>query len=256
MRGRCSVPRRGSPKWLVIPKDVLFFELKGKRNVCSRCSLWPSEKSSPLQQSRSSNAPRANGAWAKKRSPISNWLSPACLVSRREKMPFSSSAPITFLNKVSLPAGSCATGLDPTRIDLRKYREDQSRVPAGSGRESGRWTSSDDGEGTQVPSVTSTYSSSEVMSDVLPDPVRPGQQYAQADRPKWWTPYRLPIFDGGRASGGPGRPNVDSTGRGSGISSGSRAGTALPGLSRYHPTALARLPNICEMRSMPGIRMS
>jgi hypothetical protein len=34
-----------------------------------------------------------------------------------------------------------AVGLDPTPLDhLRKYSPDQPRVPAGSGRESGRWT--------------------------------------------------------------------------------------------------------------------
>ena len=39
-------------------------------------------------------------------------------------------------------------GLDPTALGLRKYDPDQPRVPAGNGRESGRWgdgTSGDDG---------------------------------------------------------------------------------------------------------------
>jgi hypothetical protein len=61
----------------------------------------------------------------------------------------------------------------------RKYREDQPRVPAGSGRESGRWTDSggsgagrDDGQ---------------VLSDVTPDAVIPGAQYAENATPKQYS---------------------------------------------------------------------
>lgn len=46
-------------------------------------------------------------------------------------------------------------GLDPWALDLVKYAPDQPRVPAGSGRESGRWT---DGAGGFVPSIASETS--------------------------------------------------------------------------------------------------
>ncbi len=98
-------------------------------------------------------------------------------------------------------------GLDTAHIDLLKYSLDQRRVPAGSGRESGQWTSDDNRGGAQAPSVASTHSSNEVMSDVSPDPVRPGEQYAQLDRPKWWMPYRVPIDGAGGGGSGLRTPN-------------------------------------------------
>jgi Deoxyribonuclease NucA/NucB len=92
-------------------------------------------------------------------------------------------------------------GLETVEIDLLKYSPDQPRVPVGSGRESGRWTSGGGGNGTQPPSRTSVPSSNEVMSDVSPDPIRPGQQYAQNGPPRWWPPgIRIRPFESG---GGP-----------------------------------------------------
>src|ERR1700730_11320560 len=38
-------------------------------------------------------------------------------------------------------------GLNPVQFDVSKYDENQPRVPAGSGRESGQWTSSGDAAG-------------------------------------------------------------------------------------------------------------
>jgi deoxyribonuclease NucA/NucB len=64
------------------------------------------------------------------------------------------------------------------------------------------------------------------VSDASPDPAHPGEQYAQAGPPKWWMPYRQPLFDGGRSAGSPGRP-VDSTGRGAGIGSGEQSGDGI-----------------------------
>jgi hypothetical protein len=67
----------------------------------------------------------------------------------------------------------------------------------------------------------------EVVSDVSPDPIRPGQQYAQ-DRPKWWMPYQLPV-DTGRGAG-------DTTGRGEGAP----AGESIPAAQATSSRALAR----------------
>lgn len=64
---------------------------------------------------------------------------------------------------------------DPRELYLLKYSADQPRVPPGQGRQSGQWTSGESG-GAQRPSVTSTSSSHEAMSDVSPDPIRPGQR--------------------------------------------------------------------------------
>jgi hypothetical protein len=75
----------------------------------------------------------------------------------------------------------------------RKYRPDQPRVPAGS-REGGQWTD-DGGDGNGSGAVSpnghtgtsrirladaGNISDSTVMSDANPDPIIPGQQYAQA----------------------------------------------------------------------------
>jgi hypothetical protein len=88
--------------------------------------------------------------------------------------------------------------------DLLKYNRDQARVPAGHGRESGEWTIGN--RGTQVaqrpgPSVPRSGGHGEIMSDAVPDPILPGQQYAQTSRGR--GPVQLPIE--GRAIGG-GRP--------------------------------------------------
>lgn len=110
-----------------------------------------------------------------------------------------------------------ARGLDTREVDLLKYNADQPRVPAGHGRQSGQWTSGDDGsaqdssiaisgspdEANQQDTLSSNETSSNaVVSDVSPEPVRPGQQYAQ-DWRRWYLPFRLPPAEsGGGSSGG------------------------------------------------------
>jgi hypothetical protein len=71
--------------------------------------------------------------------------------------------------------------LDTRELDLLKYGYDpgQPRVPAGSGIESGRWTSGGSG-GSTAGTPSKPVSHGEVMSDANPDSVRPGQQYAQS----------------------------------------------------------------------------
>ncbi|MGA7384054.1 MAG: hypothetical protein WBW81_04985, partial [Methylocella sp.] len=62
---------------------------------------------------------------------------------------------------------------------------DQPRVPAGSGRESGEWTSGDDG-GEQRQKFVRRIQLNVVgatMSDANPQGVVPGGQYAQASSP-------------------------------------------------------------------------
>ncbi|MGI8568198.1 MAG: hypothetical protein ACR2KT_03520 [Methylocella sp.] len=82
-------------------------------------------------------------------------------------------------------------GFPQAARDLEKYNPDQPRVPAGSGRESGQWTSGDGG-GTGaavesqlprnvhvkpfVPNVVGR-----TVSDANPDGIVPGAQYAQAN---------------------------------------------------------------------------
>ncbi len=103
---------------------------------------------------------------------------------------------------VSARALMFSQGLDTHDFDLLKYNADQPRVPAGSGRESGQWTSGAaadsapiSGESAHIPDITTFGSSAEensrassssldssgrVMSDVPLDPIQPGQQYAQS----------------------------------------------------------------------------
>ncbi|MGA9215675.1 MAG: hypothetical protein WBZ54_10540 [Methylocella sp.] len=84
-----------------------------------------------------------------------------------------------------------ALGFPRAARDIEKYSEDQPRVPAGSGRESGQWTSGGaSGSGTAaqsrlprnahvkpfVPQVVGR-----VVSDANPDGIVPGTQYAQAN---------------------------------------------------------------------------
>ncbi|WP_020176715.1 NucA/NucB deoxyribonuclease domain-containing protein [Methyloferula stellata] len=90
-----------------------------------------------------------------------------------------------------------SVGLDTRELDLLKYAYDpgQPRVPAGSGIESGRWTSG--GSKTNAPATPGR--SGEVMSDANPDPIWPGQQYAQNFRQFPWG--KLPVV-GGRGGGG------------------------------------------------------
>lgn len=73
-----------------------------------------------------------------------------------------------------------APGTDPASVypalapAETKYSPNQPRVPAGSGRESGRWTDGGGGPGRNDPRV---------ISDADQDAVKPGQQYAQ-NRPR------------------------------------------------------------------------
>lgn len=94
-----------------------------------------------------------------------------------------------------------AQGIDTREVDLVKYNADEPRVPAGSGAASGEWTS---GEGGTAQNVASAGSSSEDVSDVLPDPIRPGQRYAQEEGPHRPGETRLltPWDAGGGSSGG------------------------------------------------------
>jgi hypothetical protein len=88
----------------------------------------------------------------------------------------------TALEKGASPSDLMkALGFPRAARDIEKYSEDQPRVPAGSGRESGQWTS--DGEGgaprqtfverVEVRVVGAT------MSDANPPGIVPGAQYAQ-----------------------------------------------------------------------------
>jgi hypothetical protein len=54
-------------------------------------------------------------------------------------------------------------GLNPVQFDVSKYDENQPRVPAGSGRESGQWTSSGDAAG---PALTEGRSASANADDI------------------------------------------------------------------------------------------
>jgi hypothetical protein len=90
-----------------------------------------------------------------------------------------------------------ALGFSQAALELEKYREDQRRVPAGSGRESGRWTSGSGGPGATaenglprnahvkpiVPHVVGG-----TVSDANPDGIVPGAQYAQANPTPVLTP--------------------------------------------------------------------
>jgi hypothetical protein len=101
-----------------------------------------------------------------------------------------------------------ALDFDPSQIDrVEKYSSDQPRVPAGNGRPSGQWTRggnagtagttmfSGTGSANGVPPdappnhsfIISTKvwwpsDSGQVVSDANPDPIRPGQQFAQDTR--------------------------------------------------------------------------
>jgi hypothetical protein len=70
-----------------------------------------------------------------------------------------------------------ALGLDPAPLDLLKnYNPDQPRVPAGSGREGGRWTSGDAG-GASLPPET-LLSHGQTLTGIPVDFPGPTQQYA------------------------------------------------------------------------------
>ena len=76
-----------------------------------------------------------------------------------------------------------AMGFPRAARDIEKYNPDQPRVPAGSGRESGQWTSGNGGgAGTpmQTPKRVAENTHSPILSDATPDPILPGQQYAQS----------------------------------------------------------------------------
>ncbi len=84
-----------------------------------------------------------------------------------------------------------ALGFSQAALDFEKYREDQLRVPAGSGRESGRWTSG--AAGGSGPALESRLLRNAqvkpfvphvvggTVSDANPDGIVPGAQYAQAN---------------------------------------------------------------------------
>ncbi len=76
-----------------------------------------------------------------------------------------------------------ALGFPRAARDIEKYNPDQPRVPAGSGRESGQWTSGNGGatdSPTQPPVRVAGNTHSPTLSDATPDPILPGQQYAQS----------------------------------------------------------------------------
>ncbi|HEX3495578.1 MAG TPA: hypothetical protein VHT02_00125, partial [Methylocella sp.] len=74
-----------------------------------------------------------------------------------------------------------ALGFPRAARDLEKYWEDQPRVPAGSGRESGEWTSGGrDGAGsTTFVERAGARVAGATMSDANPPGIVPGAQYAQ-----------------------------------------------------------------------------
>ncbi|MGH6794854.1 MAG: hypothetical protein ACREDH_06580 [Methylocella sp.] len=67
-----------------------------------------------------------------------------------------------------------ALGFPRAARDLEKYNPDEPRVPAGSGRESGEWTSGDGG-GATAPRPSHRI----IMSDANPSGIVAGEQYAQ-----------------------------------------------------------------------------
>lgn len=83
-----------------------------------------------------------------------------------------------------------ALGIPRAARDIEKYWEDQPRVSAGSGRESGQWTSgSGDGAGrtTYVERIDVRIIGA-TRSDANPAGISPGAQYAQASSPPILTP--------------------------------------------------------------------
>jgi len=96
-------------------------------------------------------------------------------------------------------------GFDTRALDLLKYNPDQPRVPAGHGRASGEWTSGQFAEG---PSISSSAPQGEVLSDVSPEPVKPGQHYAQ-DRRRYGVPPQLPTVGNSVGGGGGGSTSPD-----------------------------------------------
>ena len=74
-----------------------------------------------------------------------------------------------FLAGTALEKGVCpsdllkALGFPRAARDIEKYREDQPRVPAGSGRESGQWTSGDNSSEAQPPPTATPPTSNNVQ---------------------------------------------------------------------------------------------
>jgi hypothetical protein len=86
-----------------------------------------------------------------------------------------------------------ALGFPRAARDLEKYSPDQPRVPAGSGRESGQWTSGDGG-GEQRQKFVRRVQLNVVgttMSDANSTGIEPGAQYAQASSPPILTQERI-----------------------------------------------------------------
>jgi len=86
-----------------------------------------------------------------------------------------------------------ALGFPRAAREIEKYWEDQPRVPAGSGRESGEWTSGDGGGEQRQKCVRRVQLNvvGATMSDANPQGIVPGAQHAQASSPPILTPERI-----------------------------------------------------------------
>jgi hypothetical protein len=112
-----------------------------------RCSRRPMSAQSRLALSPSFGAPANAGPRARKRSPIFISPMPACRLAATNRRCVLFVAD-ELLEAGITPAGVMkAQGFDPAPLDLLKFTPDQPRVPAGSGRESGEWTSGGAGNG-------------------------------------------------------------------------------------------------------------
>jgi hypothetical protein len=94
----------------------------------------------------------------------------------------------TALEKGASPSDLMkALGFPRAARDIEKYWEDQPRVPAGSGRESGEWTTGDGASGANV----SRPKHQIIMSDANPTGIVAGAQYAQASQTPVITPKTM-----------------------------------------------------------------
>jgi hypothetical protein len=86
-----------------------------------------------------------------------------------------------------------ALGFPRAARDIEKYNPDQPRVPAGSGRESGQWTSGDGGSGQRQTFVqrVEIRMAGATMSDANPPGIMAGAQYAQLSPTPILTPDRI-----------------------------------------------------------------
>ena len=81
------------------------------------------------------------------------------------------------LLKAGVNASAITDAVDPAYSPLRRYSPDQPRVPAGSGRTSGEWTT---GEGGQSNSATPQLSPNAAPPEVNPDSITPAATQAFA----------------------------------------------------------------------------